>query len=169
MQVLFHCPGCEQVRRAKIAAGAASLTCEGCHWSRPCQNDDVGETGPRKCLVCGCDDLWRQKDFPQRVGVTMVALGAVLSTIAFALYLPLTALGVLLGFALVDLLLFTFMKDVLVCYRCHARYRDASPEDDYPRFNLETAERYRQEAARLDAAQEARRSQHARESLGTRQ
>ena len=88
----------------------------------------------------------------------MVVLGAVLSTIAFALYMPLTALGVLLAFALVDLLLFTFMKDVLVCYRCHARYRHANLEADHPRFNLETAERYRQEAARLDTAQAHRRS-----------
>ncbi len=82
----------------------------------------------------------------------MVALGAILSTIAWAYHLPATALGVLLGFALVDLLLFTFMKDVLVCYRCNARYRDAALGEDYPRFNLEKAERYRQEAARLEAA-----------------
>jgi hypothetical protein len=113
--------------------------------------DDVRENAaPQRCLVCGCDDLWRQKDFPQRVGLAMVALGAVLSTIAWAYHLPATALGILLGFALVDLLLFTFMKDVLVCYRCHARYRDVPFRDDHPRFNLETAERYRQEAARLD-------------------
>jgi hypothetical protein len=102
--------------------------------------------------------LWRQKDFPQRLGVTLVVLGAVLSTIAFACYLPLTALGVLLAFALVDLLLFTFMKDVLVCYRCHARYRGAVLEDDRPRFNLETAERYRQEAARLEDSRRNRNS-----------
>jgi cytochrome c553 len=102
--------------------------------------------------VCGCDDLWRQKDFPQRVGLAMVALGAILSTIAWAYHMPATALGVLLGFALVDLVLFTVMKDVLVCYRCHARYGDVTFRDDQPRFNLETAERYRQEAARLEEA-----------------
>src|SRR5260221_1325776 len=134
MHVLFHCPGCEQVRLAKVAVEESALTCEGCRWSRPYRSDDVEQSGPCKCLVCGCNDLWRQKDFPQRLGVAMVALGAVLSTIAFALYMPVTALGILLAFALVDLLLFTFMKDVLVCYRCHARYRDASPEDDHPRF-----------------------------------
>jgi hypothetical protein len=132
----------------------SALTCDGCHWSRPYQADDLSAAGPRRCLVCGCDDLWRQKDFPQRLGVAMVALGAVLSTIAVALYMPATALGVLLAFALVDLLLFTFMKDVLVCYRCHARYRDAVLKDDHPRFNLETAERYRQEAARLEEARQ---------------
>src|SRR5579863_1719229 len=150
MQVLFHCPRCEQVRRACVSPEALAVTCDGCHWSRPCHAEDLSQAGPRKCLVCGCDDLWRQKDFPQRLGVAMVALGAVLSTIAFALYMPVTALGVLLGFALVDLLLFTFMKDVLVCYRCHARYRDILFREDHPRFSLETAERYRQETARLD-------------------
>jgi hypothetical protein len=150
MYVVFQCPGCRQIRRSTVAAGVASLSCEGCHWSRALPDDDLQSAAPQRCLVCGCDDLWRQKDFPQRVGLAMVALGAVLSTIAWAYHMPATALGVLLGFALVDLVLFTVMKDVLVCYRCHARYRDVSFRDDHPRFNLETAERYRQEAARLD-------------------
>ncbi len=89
----------------------------------------------------------------------MVALGAILSTIAWAYHLPATALGVLLAFALADLLLFTFMKDVLVCYRCQARFRHADLGEDYPRFNLETAERYRQETARLDA-EKGRKESH---------
>jgi hypothetical protein len=152
MQVTFQCPECQQVRRAGIPAGVTAVTCDGCHWSRPLRGDDLEHAAPQRCLVCGCDDLWRQKDFPQRVGLAMVALGAILSTVAWAYHLPATALGVLLAFALVDLLLFTFMKDVLVCYRCHARYRDVHFRDDHPRFNLETAERYRQETARLEEA-----------------
>jgi hypothetical protein len=150
MQVLYQCPSCQQTRRAAIASDMESLTCDGCHWTRAVPAGSVDAAGPHVCVVCGCGDLWRQKDFPQKLGLAMVILGAVLSTIAFSLYLPLTALGVLLGFAMVDLLLFTFMKDVLVCYACHARFRDADLRDDHPRFNLETAERYRQEAARLN-------------------
>lgn len=99
--------------------------------------------------MCGCNDLWRQKDFPQKLGLAMVALGALLSTMAMAYYYPTTALAILLAFALGDLLLYTFMPDVLVCYRCGARHRHARPGEEYPRFNLDTAERYRQEAARL--------------------
>ena len=79
----------------------------------------------------------------------MVALGALLSTIAWMQYMPVTAIGVLLGFAFVDLMLYTFMPDVLVCYRCAARFRHAILSKHHPRFNLETSERYRQEAARL--------------------
>jgi hypothetical protein len=150
MQIVFHCPGCEQARRASVAADAETIRCEACAWSRPLREGDLDQGVPRRCLVCGCGDLWRQKDFPQRLGLAMVALGAVLSTIAWAYHLPVTALGVLLGFALIDLLLFTFMPDVLVCYRCQARFGGANPGENVPRFNLETAERYRQEAARLE-------------------
>src|SRR5262245_4182767 len=114
MQLTFHCPACQQVRRAAVVAGLAEVVCDGCHWSRPLRADDLQNAAPARCLVCGCDDLWRQKDFPQRLGLVLVALGAILSTIAWAYHLPATALGILLGFALADLLLFTFMKDVLV-------------------------------------------------------
>jgi hypothetical protein len=155
MQVVFHCPGCEQARRTSVTADSGIVRCEACTWSRPLREGDVAGGVPRRCVVCDCGDLWRQKDFPQRLGLAMVALGAILSTIAWAYHLPATALGVLLAFALADLLLFAFMKDVLVCYRCQARYRHAELGEDYPRFSLETAERYRQEAARLA---ESRRS-----------
>jgi hypothetical protein len=60
-------------------------------------------------------------------------------------------LGILLAFAAADLILFAVMPDVLVCYRCRARYsrRDAS---EYPAFDHETAERYRQADIRLKQA-----------------
>jgi hypothetical protein len=92
--------------------------------------------------------LWRQKDFPPQLGVAIVALGAVASTAAFAWYRPLLALAILGAFALLDLVLFLVMPDVMVCYRCQARYRSFRADSPYNAFNLETAERYRQEAAR---------------------
>lgn len=155
MRILFQCPSCEHSRLSEVGLESGSLDCEGCHWSREIRPEDLAAGRPQRCLVCGCDDLWRQKDFPQRLGVAMVALGAILSTIAWAYYMPATALGVLLAFALADLVLFVVMQDVLVCYRCHARYRDAILTDDHPRFNLETAERYRQEAARRKVSRRA--------------
>src|SRR5437667_10821213 len=101
MQVTFQCPGCQQTRRADVTAETASLACERCHWSRPSPDDVRDNAVPRRCLVCGCDDQWRQKDFPQQLGLAMVALGALFSTVAWAYHLPATALGILLGFALV--------------------------------------------------------------------
>jgi hypothetical protein len=93
--------------------------------------------------------LWRQKDFPVRLGLLMVGLGALGSTVAWSFYEPLWAIGILMAFALVDLLLFLFMPDVLVCYRCAARHRAAALDESVPHFNLEIAEKYRQEQIRL--------------------
>lgn len=155
MHLQFVCPSCQAGNQTEVNASTASLECGDCHWSRAVAADEVAESRPTKCLVCGCQDLWKQKDFPQRLGVMMVATGAILSTIAWAQYRPALALGVLLGFALVDLLLYVFMNDVLVCYRCQARLRKTSPDFEYPRFDLETAERYRQEAARIAASSPA--------------
>ena len=149
MQVSFSCPGCQQTTHTDVASPANSLACGRCSWTRAVSAADLANGEPNRCLVCGCTDLWRQKDFPQKLGLTMVALGALLSTIAWMQYMPLTAIGVLLGFAFVDLMLYTFMPDVLVCYRCSARFRHAKLSEHHPRFDLETSERYRQEAARL--------------------
>jgi len=79
----------------------------------------------------------------------MVAAGAIGSTWAIAYYKPILAISILLFFALVDMLLYAWMPDVLVCYRCHTRYRDPQQGEEYSPFQLETSERYRQEAARL--------------------
>jgi hypothetical protein len=121
---------------------------------------DVSEAPPAHCLVCGCDDLWRQKDFPVRLGLTLVALGAILSTLAMAWYYPALGLGILMAFALADFVLYAVMPDVLVCYRCAARHRHARPGEAIPRFNLETAERYRQETARLEEHRASAGSPH---------
>lgn len=145
MHVLFACPRCSKSNDVTPAAGDSSLACA-CGWHRDVK---VSAETPQECLVCGCGDLWRQKDFPQKLGLFLVALGALLSTIAWWQHQPVWALGILLAFAAADLTLFIVLKDVLVCYRCGSRYRDAVKGGEGQPFNLETAERYRQEAARL--------------------
>src|SRR5262245_57000852 len=123
MHVTFSCPQCQCTAHADVAVAGESLRCGSCQWTRTIGAGDVTNGQPQRCLTCGCEDLWRQKDFPQGLGLFLVALGALLSTIAWANYMPRTALGVLLFFALGDMLLYVFMKDVLVCYRCRARHR----------------------------------------------
>jgi hypothetical protein len=149
MNAHFACPSCGCEQRLLLQPGQAALACGHCRWTRRLQPGEFEASTPAHCLVCGCDDLWRQKDFPQRLGLAAVAAGALLSTVAAYYYRPLLAIGILLAFALFDLVLFALMKDVLVCYRCQARYRNVDPGQEYPRFNLEMAERYRQESARL--------------------
>lgn len=80
----------------------------------------------------------------------MVALGAVISSIAWGYHRPILALSILAGFALLDMVLFWVMPDVLVCYRCRARHRVASPAGTFQPYNHELGERYRQERIRFE-------------------
>lgn len=73
-----------------------------------------------------------------------------MSTVAWANHRPTWALGILMAFALVDLLLYTFMTDMLVCYRCRARHRRTPLDDQHPSFSPELNERYVQMKKRLD-------------------
>lgn len=153
MQIAFACPACQAPVRAPLTAAGDPVECGHCRWNKSVAEGDVENGRPVRCALCGCDDLWRQKDFPPQLGLAMVGAGALLSTLAWANYQPVLAIGILMAFALIDLLLYALMSDVLVCYRCEARYRQANLDaDDHPRFSLETAERYRQESLRLQEA-----------------
>ena len=153
MQLAFLCPKCECSTLDPEPLEGRCVRCGHCDWSRSVPDDAVTDSQPVECLVCGCGDLWRQKEFPARLGLLMVATGAVGSTIAWSLYEPLWAIGILMAFGLIDLLLFAIMPDVLVCYRCGARHRDTQPDESIPQFDLEIAEKYRQEEIRLQEAE----------------
>jgi hypothetical protein len=156
MLLSFHCPSCQRRNTIDLQTHPDTLVCPECAWVRPVPAADRDQDPPQHCLLCGCGDVWRQKDFPQKLGVMMVAAGAILSTIAWAYWMPMLSIGILLGFALIDCLLYIFMPDVLVCYRCSAKYRRFKQDAETPSFNLETAERYRQEALRLRESAKAK-------------
>jgi len=77
-------------------------------------------------------------------------MGIIFASIATAWYLPEWAIGTLMAFALLDLLLYTFMGDMLVCYRCRARHRGTAMQEEHPAFSLELSERYVQIQKRQD-------------------
>ena len=159
MQLVYRCPVCQAPNVEVVSGQSQKLSCIADDWSKEIPTEDLDGDKPLRCLCCGNDDLWRQKDFPQGLGLLMVASGATLSTIAWWYVEPILALGVLLVFAAIDMVLYMLMKDVLVCYRCSARHRKAEMDEDHPRFNLELAERYRQEQIRLAEAQDAAASE----------
>ena len=153
MQLVYRCGICGSSIRETVDGTTATSICRHCGASRNIRTSSIVNGMPTECVVCGCHDLWRQKDFPPQLGLTIVGLGALASTIAWAYYWPKAALAILMAFALLDLVLYAVMKDVLVCYRCAARYRHLDPAADHARFDLEVAERYRQEQLRLKESQ----------------
>lgn len=153
MQLIYQCPKCDSPNIEVISAETTGLACSSRDWTREITAADIQNDCPNRCLCCGNEDLWRQKDFPQGLGLLMVLTGGILSTIAWWYVEPVWALGILLVFAAIDMILYAVMNDVLVCYRCRARHRKANIQDDHPRFDLELNERYRQEEIRLAEAE----------------
>lgn len=156
MQLVFQCPVCQRTDIIDVRADTRQVSCTACDWKHEITESDISDDRPSCCLACGNQDVWRQKDFPQGLGLLLVAAGVILSTIAIAKMRPILSIGILLAFAAIDLLLYVFMKDVLVCYRCSARHRKADLDENHPRFNLELAERYRQEEIRLNESEESK-------------
>jgi hypothetical protein len=120
----------------------------------------VGVDGDRvrRCVSCPSNDLYVRKDFPQRLGVLLVVVGIVGSSIAWNYGHLYWTFGILFATALVDLLLFLSVGNALMCYRCGSQYRGVAEMESHGQFNLETHEKYRQLSARLSpgAAGDAR-------------
>ena len=152
MQLIYSCPSCQKTSVAELSGSGDEYSCMHCSWKHQVAADSFDAGIPTRCGVCNCKDLWRQKDFPQGLGLLIVGVGIVLSTIAWYQLEPVWAIGILMVFAALDLLLYTFMKDMLVCYRCRARHRRTELGEQHPGFNLEVAERYRQQALRMEQA-----------------
>jgi len=146
--IIFQCPVCQKRRLAAPEPIDAALRCGECAWNRDEGCHDFADGNLCRCRVCGCEDLWRQKDFPPALGLALVATAAILSCVAWAFYQPAIAIGILMFAGLIDMVLYTMMGDMLVCYRCGARHRRTTINDEHPRFDLETAERYRQQDLR---------------------
>jgi hypothetical protein len=67
-----------------------------------------------------------------------------------ALYHQWWAWVVLIGSAVFDGVLYLWVRDVIVCYRCGAQHRRLPPHPAYQPFDLGRAERYRQERLRRE-------------------
>ena len=94
------------------------------------------------CVSCGHDTLYVQKDFNRSAGIAIVGLGVVLSTYFFARSQPLFAMGALGLTALIDSLIYFLVREVTVCYACHAVYRGFKRNPEHETFDLKKLEKY---------------------------
>jgi hypothetical protein len=114
----------------------------------------------RACALCGNGELYRRKDFPQWIGLSLLAIACTAFFVLQVLYHQWIAWAVLLGSAAIDgLLYYGLVGDLVVCYRCGCEHRGVASHGFDP-HELAIAERFRQERLRqeqLKAAAEARR------------
>ena len=128
---------------------AAEIRCGRCGRDIPISFSDAVRAGRAvdACPVCAGADFYTRKDLNPRVGLAVVIAGALVSAVFYWFGLDLIAYGILAAAALIDLIVYGRLKDLTVCYRCHAEFRGAHPRTA-PAFDLHTADVLEQEYER---------------------
>ena len=158
MNVTYACKDCHGTTREPCGRDQDQLTCRHCGQSQPIRRsmlvhqDQQPSSTLSGCLICPSDDLFIRKDFSQRIGLLIIISGFVGSSIAWYFYLTNLSFGILLATALIDVVLYQLVGNLLQCYRCHSEYRGISMTAGQQGFDLVIHERYRQQEARLQQA-----------------
>ena len=114
------------------------------------------DTAPSICLVCGNHELYKKKDFPHWLGLSILTFACVGFLVTNALYQQWWTWAILIGSAVFDGLLYLWVGDAVVCYRCNAHYRGVTPLPEHQPFELIIGERYRQERIRREQLKQPR-------------
>ena len=149
MNVTFRCPQCDRLAELPLADDRAEIACPACqaHW--PVPEGAIAGGQVTRCIVCPSSELFVRKDFSQALGIAIVVVGFVVSSIFWYFRMPLWTYGVLFATALIDVVLYFTVGNLLQCYRCQAQYRGVAGLDSHEPFNLETHEKHRQQKIRL--------------------
>ena len=149
MRIRFACPICERPGRVDVP-GPSPWCCPACDHLVPLTDPVLGD-GPLSlpaCAICGTSELYKRKAFPHWLGLSLLATACLAFLVLNAQRQPLWAWACLLGSALVDGLLYLWVGDVVVCYRCGAHHSCPTAGTAHHPFELVIAERYRQERIR---------------------
>lgn len=159
MRVTYACPTCGTTATRDKVETLSALICPACEATLPMPAEAVVVVNAggaptlrlRRCLVCPSEELFRRKDFPQRLGVGIVVIGLAASCVAWGMRELVVTFSILFGTALLDVVLYFVMPECLSCYRCAARYSGDGIVESYGTFDLETHEKHRQIVARTES------------------
>ena len=151
MNVTYSCTHCSQTTQAEITPDVTELACRHCGTATPVTADAFEGGKLSACLLCGCRELFSRKDFSQRLGVIIVVIGFLFSTVAWGFHWRFLSYAILFATALIDVVMYLTVGNLLQCYRCHAEYRHLAEFGEHAPFDLATHERFRQQALRMAA------------------
>ena len=149
MYVRFHCPVCGRTCRVTLEDSVSHLECPHCEHRRTVPAGVFADGSIHRCIVCPSMELFFRKNFPQRLGAMIVVVGLAASCVTWYHHSLYGTYGILFATALMDLMLYLLMGNVVTCYRCRADYGGFA-STRHKSFDLEVHERHRQEAARLN-------------------
>jgi Zn ribbon nucleic-acid-binding protein len=141
--IQFKCRSCD----AEISTSAepkASVRCPACGKDQEVRLPPSLQNtrSVAVCIACGHADLYVQKDFNRQVGVAIVIVGIVFSTYFFNHRQPFYAMASLVATAVIDLIIYSLVGLVTVCYSCHAVYRGFERNPEHEPFDLKKLEKY---------------------------
>jgi len=137
LSVIIFCPRCGVSNSLPVTdagLGDGPAPCRRCGKPLPIRASRAIGAGRcvTTCAVCADDKLYTQKDFDQKLGCLIIAIGA-----AFVPWTWGLSLGVC---AAADLLLHRMLPTLTVCYVCASRYRGFPINPDHRPFELMTAQ-----------------------------
>ena len=133
-QIAFACPACG---REAISGRDGAGHCPACGAATTLDlSPSLRDAGVvDRCPACGGEQLYVQRDFNQKAGLAIVALGAVLAP-----FTPYYAS--LFVAAAVDAVLYALLPEITICYRCQAHFRGFARNPRHQAFDLHLAEQY---------------------------
>jgi len=139
MKIRLFCPACETPGRVTVP-GPPTWHCPSCDHAVALSVS--AEPGLPTCAVCGNPELYRKKDFPHGLGMTILLGAFIASTLTYWWYDKVLTWAILLGSAAFDGLLYLWVKDVIVCYRCQAVHRGYPQNPAIKPFDLVVHDRH---------------------------
>ena len=139
MEINTFCPACENGIFLREMPKPGLIPCTRCDKGRESTgNGELDAKGALvRCGICGCADLYRQKDFNTKLGLWIVALIIGLALVFNQYLIPILVVG-----AIFDLVLYFALGDIVICYQCRAIYRGLPIADKVEGFSLVTHDQY---------------------------
>ena len=136
-----QCPALIEYR--PLGTGDETLACPRCRREYTLRDTAtlVRDRRLRKCALCGSEEMFIRKNFPQITGLLIVLVAGLISF----LYLrtnTVLAYGVLGTAVLADGIIYYLIGVVTVCYRCQTEYWGVSRHKDHDWFDLAASEKY---------------------------
>ena len=143
MTVQFTCNNCGSGIHVYPEKDAHKIECEVCKSFQEVIFDHNHELGILKdCPGCSRKDFYSQKDFNRKLGVILVVLAAVVSTVMLYFGInPLWYLSTFIVLYALDFVLFRRLKPIAVCYKCQSVFRDVANIQEIPGFDHEMNDR----------------------------
>ena len=130
--VAFLCDRCSREVVQAIDRESRPAACQGCGKTFPALSVPAASPTLSRCLRCGLDRLYVQKDFSKKAGLWVFIVAAVLSVPTWGLSL--------VAATLLDLGLYYALGEATLCYGCGAVHRGFGKNPGHRAFDIHDQE-----------------------------